>query len=229
MSNSTVTTKAWAFLHSRNRQADYSFALLPEFLVRDKAAQNSLASKLSAEPGEHGSAELNLGHQRYVIHFSADHAYVDGKLARDCAGRLIVFTKGVISEDTLDDEAYSSLLSEAAPEIESAWMQFWRDGRRPIIESKPRSRSAHSSRYVEPQLDPRPAPASAPPPRAKPRPAASLLLVIGILSVACAMELWMVLALRKDVAQLEDTIKKLEFQGHRAPSTERNRPDAVKR
>src|SRR5262245_23724056 len=151
MTTSTAVSKAWAFLHSRNRQVDYSFALLPEFLAKDKAAQSSLGSRLSADPGEHGSAEINLGHHRYVIHFSADYAYINGQLARDAVGRLIVFTKGVISEDTLDDEDYRSLLSEAAPEIESAWTQFWRDGRRTVIESKARSRIAHSSHRIEPQ------------------------------------------------------------------------------
>ena len=229
MTTSTAGSKAWAFLHSRNRQVDYSFALLPEFLAADKAAQSSLASKLSADPGEHGSATLNLGHHRYVIHFSADHAYIDGEVARDAVGRLIVFTKGVISEDTLADEDYRSLLSEATPEIESAWKQFWHDGRRPVIESQSRPRIAHARRHIEPESEQAPPPPTPPVRPPKSKSSAPLVALIGVLSVVCVMELWMVLTLRKDVVQLEGTIKNLEAQGNRAPSTAPNRPDAVKR
>jgi hypothetical protein len=132
------TPNAWAFLHARNREVDYSFALLPAFLIRNKDVQSRLGRQLSGDPGESGDAELRIGDTKYVVHFTVENARIDGENARDPAGRLITLSRGVICHHAVRKEELRSLGKELVAEVDDAWKRFWRDGRRPIIASKDR-------------------------------------------------------------------------------------------
>ena len=114
------------------------------------------------------------------------------------AGRLIISTSGVISEHALNDEDCNELAQEGSTEIESAWTQFWRDGRRPIIESKAPAPNSPS----EGSLDPFPEPPRRFVPPAARHPEARWVqpqtLAIVTLAIVCVAQFWLIVESAED-------------------------------
>lgn len=239
MKRATDGNNAWAFLHARNRQVDYSFALLPGFLIKDKSAQSRLGMKLRGEPGDSGEARLVVGDARYGVRFSVENARIDGELVRDVAGRLIMSTSGIIWEEPLADEDCSKLAKEVAAEIDSAWHRFWRDGRRSIIESRPRFVAAAAGDDGSPIARPvpkEPGPESRRPQatesrkpdrqpateRARPRMLFDAALVVASLVPVCLL-----VALWLNFVEVEARLRALETRIERGLSVQPRTPDRV--
>ena len=156
------TASGWAFLYARNRKVDYSFALLPPFLIADKAAQHELGVQLCGDPGDSRRGEFLAGATPYGVQFSVEDARIDGATATDLSGRPIIMIGGVIYEPNVDQGELLSLQPEFDAQIDAAWRQFWRDGKRPIIASTPVPLRATRERS-QPLQPPDPIPGPVPP------------------------------------------------------------------
>jgi len=125
---------AWAFLYSRNLEVDYSFALLPGFLIDKPGDQRNLAALLAGEEGERHSVRVEVTSRPYFAYYRIDVGKVGGEVARDDQGRRILAIAGLVCDRPLVENEIAPQLENVKEEISNAWVRFWRSGRcKPLI------------------------------------------------------------------------------------------------